>query len=85
MFLIRMRVYTLTCPADSYSLCLCWAQPCKNGSTTPDVVWDADLSGSKEPCIRWVPDPSRDGQLLRGDDATLFPRGSLLRGGDVAR
>jgi len=31
--------------------------PAKNGSTDRDPLWDVDLGGPKEPCIRWGPDP----------------------------
>jgi len=32
-------------------------EPCKNGSTNRDAVWVGDSDGTKEPCIRWGPDP----------------------------
>jgi len=25
----------------------------KSGGTVPDAIWNEDLSGPKEPCIRW--------------------------------
>ena len=28
-------------------------EPCKNGSTNWDAIWDVDLCKSKEACIRW--------------------------------
>jgi len=31
--------------------------PAKNCSTDRDAIWDVDLGGPKEPCIRWGPDP----------------------------
>jgi len=35
-------------------------EPCKNGWTDRDVMWGLDLGESKEPCIRWGPDPPRE-------------------------
>jgi len=36
--------------------CLCHnREPCKNGWTNQDAVWDVEVGGPKEPCIRWGP------------------------------
>jgi len=29
-----------------------------------NAVWDEDPDGPREPCIRWGPDPSREGAFL---------------------
>ena len=39
---------------------------CKNGLADRDAIWEADSSGSKEPCIRWGPDPHEKGHFRVG-------------------
>ena len=37
----------------SVALSVCHGrEPCKNGCTSPDTIWDMDLGGPKEPYIR---------------------------------
>jgi len=38
---------------------------CKNGLTDRHAVWDVDLGGTKEPCIRWSPDLPREWAIMR--------------------
>jgi len=42
-------------------------EPCKNGSTGQDAVWDIDLDGPKEPCIRLASRLPMGGTILRGE------------------
>jgi len=35
-------------------------EPCKNGWTEQNAVWEADVHGPKEPCIRWGSSMGRD-------------------------
>jgi len=37
-------------------------EPCNNGCTNRDAVWNVDLGGPKEPCVRW----GRDSHVWRG-------------------
>jgi len=41
-------------------------EPCKNDLTDWDAVWAEDSGGSKEPCIRWGPNHTWEGAILRG-------------------
>jgi len=47
-------------------------EPCKSGRTDRDAVRDVDLSGPKEPCIRWALDPHTEGAIWEG--RRYFPR-----------
>ena len=42
------------------------SEPCKNCWTDRDAVWVEDLSGPREPCIRWGPDTHGKGQFWGG-------------------
>jgi len=44
----------------------CTGELCKNGWTDQNVIWGSDSCGSKEPRIRWGPDPPWEGAFLRG-------------------
>jgi len=40
------------------------SESCKNGCTNQDTIRVEDSGGSKEPCIRWGPDPTSETQGL---------------------
>jgi len=46
------------------SVCYHHHELCKNGWTDRDAIWDLDLSGSKESCIRWYPDSPVEGSTV---------------------
>ena len=46
-------------------------EPCKNGWTDRDAIWDVDSGGPKELCIRLGPDPPREEAILRGKMAVV--------------
>ena len=51
-------------------------EPCKNGWTDRDAVWDEDAGGPKEPCIRWGPDPSPEFKdTFEGES---IPKGTIV-------
>ena len=41
-------------------------EPCKTADPDRDAVWDADLSGPNEPCVRQVSRSPPEVALLRG-------------------
>ena len=48
------------------------SEPCNNGGTDRDAVWDEDSGGPKAPCIRWGPDPPMGrGNFEGGRDVPL--------------
>jgi len=54
-------------PSSVVCLLVCHtSEPYKNGCNDRDAVWVEDSGGPKEPCIRWGPDPSWEGTILRG-------------------
>jgi len=40
-------------------------EPCKSGRTSHHAVWDFESDGPKDACIRWGPDTSWEGAVLR--------------------
>ena len=57
------------CCTQSVSLSVCLSvchvhEPCENGWTGRDAVWEAELGVPKEPCVRWGTDPNGKSQFL---------------------
>jgi len=46
------------------------SEPGKYGETDRDAVWAVDSGEPREPSIRWGPDPSWKGAILRGGKVT---------------
>ena len=51
---------------QSVSLSVMTTSSGKNGWTDQDAVWDVDLGGLKEVCIRWRPDPPTGRDTFEG-------------------
>jgi len=61
-------------PGEAWSVCLSVGrsvchnfEPCWNGWTDRDAVWDVDSCGSREPCVRLGPDPPYECAILGGN------------------
>jgi len=65
--------YCYRCIDVAWSVCWTHGWICKNGRTASEPAWGytVDLCGSKEPCIRWGPDLTREGALFRSGDAAF--------------
>ena len=56
----------MVCRSDGLSVCHD-RELCQNSRTDRDAVWDVDLGGSKEACIRLSRDPQCDWAILEGE------------------
>jgi len=66
------RLSSVVCRSVCRSVCHD-RNPCKNGWTNCDAVWDVISDGPKEPCIRWGPDPHAKGQFWGRKGAGTCP------------
>jgi len=48
-------------------------EPCKNGWTDRDTIWDVDFGEPEELRIRWDPDPPTARDICEGDDVGIYP------------
>ena len=56
------RYSIAVCPSICWSVCHC-SEPCRNGWTSRDAIWDLGSDGPKKSSVRWGPDPHENGQF----------------------
>jgi len=72
------RPSSVVCRSVCRSVCHT-SEPCKNGCTDRVAVWDEGWGETKEPCIRWGPDPPWEGATLRGKGRPIVKYRDTLR------